>query len=149
MLDHKFMESQIVDDEVVIVMHHAEVCKVIDGQPIVDRGNPFDSSAKIEVRPIYEIDPEYKPVDGFMSYEYFQRLNTIRPIAHYLMNQDIILFVQPEILKHGGIAAEHIAREAIQTMFDPEDRDAYMQAFPPKGIQLRFDGYMPKSPNPE
>jgi hypothetical protein len=137
------MEAQIIDDTVVIAMDHNEVSHALLGQAVIDRGNPFDSSAKVEVRPIQEIEPEYEPVKEFLSDEYFKRLEAVKPVVHYLLDQDIIIYIQPEYIRDARVSAINIARAAIQAMVPPEDRNSYMQHFPYNGIQLRLDGRIP------
>ena len=134
------MESKIIGEEVVILLNHAEACSLIDGQVVMDRGNPFDLSAKVEIHPISDIDPGYEPIEDFSSDEFKQKRDNAEPIVSYYNNQDIIIYVQPEIVRDARIGQVYIARTAIRTTFSLDD----MQHFPSKGICLRFDGRMPE-----
>ena len=95
--------------------------------------------AKVEVAPITAITPGYKPVEEFLSVEYHERLASVRCVAWFFANSDIVIYVPPEVPKFAFIAAEHIERDAVQTILQGEEREGLLSMLPPQGITIRFD----------
>jgi len=114
------MESQlrIDNDQVIITLTGDECLQIADGSTVMDRNNPFDPMAKVEVQPLANIDPDFA-----------RRVGNVVCRAHVLGNNDIIVFVPEEVVRTSYIAAEEIVAEEI-------DGDATV--VPRGGIRIEF-----------
>jgi len=114
------MESQlrIDNDQVIITLTGDECLQIADGSTVMDRNNPFDPMAKVEVQPLANIDPDFA-----------RRVGNVVCRAQVLGNNDIIVFVPEEVVRTSYIAAEEIVAEEI-------DGDATV--VPRGGIRIEF-----------
>jgi len=124
------MESQLRldNDQVIITLTNDECLQVADGGTVMDRNNPFDPMAKVEVQPLSDLDPTYK-ARSIHEPDFAKRMGNVVCRAQVLGNNDIIVFVPEEIVRTSYIAAEDIAADAI---------DGDETVVPRGGIRIEF-----------
>lgn len=133
------MESYIKDDWLVIALTHQETCTLNTGTSIHDRLNPLWSEAKVEVRPLVDIDPEYRPAE-VGSREFEDRLSRMGCVAEIFSNLDVTVSVPPEVSSYALIAAEAIPRSSVVTLVEGAQRENLVNSLPENGVMIRFDG---------
>lgn len=132
------MKAAVVHESFVVALDHDESCCLMNGSTIGDRINPIVPDAKVIVRPMQDLDPTYEPVEEPFTDEYNERLRTVQSVVHILGDQDIIIYVPPEVPRITLISAETIARDAVMALAS-DDPEGLRNTLPDNGITIRFD----------
>lgn len=108
------MESSLdkQSDKVTISLTGDECLVLLDGGTITDRNNPFDPSAKVDIRQLTDVDPSYVPLT-IAHPEFLKQLGGTTCRATVLGNSDIIVYVPREVVAMSNIVAEEIRAEVI------------------------------------
>lgn len=103
------MKSRIdTEADMVIVSLTGDECMVlVNGGTVTDRNNPFDPSAKVDVRQLADIDPDYRP-KTISDPNFLKQLGNTICRAVVLGNSDIIIYVPREVVVMSNISAEVI-----------------------------------------
>jgi len=115
-------------DQIIITLSHDECIEVGSGQTLTDRGNPYDPLAKIDVRPLSDIDPTYRPLP-LSDMRFLSRLGSVSCRAVVLGNNDIIVYVPEDLARSAYVAAEDITYPNI---------DGSEEVIPQGGIRIEF-----------
>ncbi len=130
------MESRLDkrNDQVVVALTNNECLRIADGQVISDRNNPFDPMAKVEVRPLIDIDPTYETFDfNSRDSRLTDALARVACRAMILGNNDIVIFVPHELVAYNMYTSETMSAGLIQG--DPD-------VIPKGGLRVEFSGVL-------
>ena len=100
-------------DAVTITLSEQEARDIVGGAILAGPHNPYSPDAKVEVRPLSEIDPSYRhlPATSMLA---MSRLREVACRAVMFSNNDLIVYVPEDLAESPMIDEAYIPSASVQ-----------------------------------